>query len=200
MGLKSPPKWKLGELANDNPTLFERRLCERFFRFDIPKTIGEVEHLYLRRLYLVHPKYPRTLLEEEEVFDLLRELPFDYDERAVRSFWDEAKHRLVSPNLYLHHILLPDQDRNLHDHPADFGAFILNGGYIEKMPGSVVYREKGKGRFQDADQLHSIDYVLPGTWTLFARGDKTRIWGFQTPNGWVDFRTYLKEGDKTPES
>lgn len=34
--------------------------------------------------------------------------------------------------LYLHHILMPDGDRDLHDHPYPFASLILSGGYTEE--------------------------------------------------------------------
>ena len=34
--------------------------------------------------------------------------------------------------LYLHHILLPDGDRDLHDHPYPFASLTLKGGYTEE--------------------------------------------------------------------
>jgi hypothetical protein len=55
--------------------------------------------------------------------------------------------------LYLHHILMPDGDRDLHDHPYPFASLILAGGYTEErvqlvnrgvmwgtMPGEVTER------------------------------------------------------------
>jgi hypothetical protein len=29
-------------------------------------------------------------------------------------------------------------------------------------------------------------------WTLFWHGRRTRVWGFQTSDGWTDYRSFLR--------
>lgn len=136
-------------------------------RFDIWKEIDGVNTLYLRRF------------------------------RIIQTKWF---------GLYVHYIPMPDQDRHLHDHPWNFGVFLLNGGYVEEIPdphdpawetgtGSTItkIRRRFTFRTQQAEQLHRIREILPGTWTLFFRGNKRRHWGFQTENGWKHWLNYLRD-------
>lgn len=48
----------------------------------------------------------------------------------------------------VHHILRPDADRELHDHPFDFTSIILSGGYWEYRPPSPVARHYALARTQ----------------------------------------------------
>lgn len=95
--------------------------------------------------------------------------------------------------IYLHHILLSDSDRNLHDHPFDFTTRILWGSYIEHQPYQAPRRcRMGTKLVHIATDLHSIELPKSGrtVWTLFIRGPKYREWGFQTPAGWVHEKEY----------
>lgn len=115
--------------------------------------------------------------------------------------------------VYLHQILLSDDDRALHDHPWDFKTILLSGGYYEEIPagwnnlrrsahGALVGTMETKKIFHPrfsvirhkAEDLHRID--LPDgkpVWTLFIAGNKSREWGFMSPKGWVHWREYINE-------
>lgn len=102
-------------------------------------------------------------------------------------------------SIHLHHILRSDSDRVLHDHPWDFISVIIWRGYTEwtyqvancpltvKLPrwhgiGSVLFRR--------AEHFHRVTMTKP-MWSLVFCGPRRRTWGFQTNEGWVDWRTYL---------
>ena len=59
---------------------------------------------------------------------------------------DGLSRRPFGRTLYLHCFVSSDDDRALHDHPADFTTFILRGGYDEIVPSAAVYSERGKLR------------------------------------------------------
>lgn len=103
----------------------------------------------------------------------------------------------------LHHILRADIGEDVHDHPFDFVSYILAGGYAETLrerdpacsggdPWCYVCRVFSTGDVvrRRAEDLHRLVCVLPGTWTLVFAGPKRRVWGFQTPDGWVPWREY----------
>ena len=107
---------------------------------------------------------------------------------------------LVTQSLcgYLHHILRSDADRNLHDHPFDFVTIVLWGGYYEHTPAGRRWCPPGTVIRHSAEDLHRIEIPAGQTaWTLFLRGPRTRDWGFQTPDGWIDWRDYEEAGDMT---
>jgi hypothetical protein len=105
----------------------------------------------------------------------------------------------------LHHIATPDYDRHLHDHPWDFWSVVLSGGYAECRPLMVEpcfwldadseaaiaeFRAPGSFASRRATDRHRIDYVRPGTYTLFVYFRKRQWWGFYTPAGKVHWQDY----------
>lgn len=104
--------------------------------------------------------------------------------------------------IYIHQFHASDSDRHMHDHPFWFLSLILWGGYIERLPDRVRTCRPGRIIFHRAADLHSVTLRLKQVrknvwaerpaWTLIIAGPKTRVWGFQTETGWVDFETYLK--------
>ena len=116
-----------------------------------------------------------------------------------------------SLRVYLHEILLSDEDRHMHDHPWDFTTILLSGGYIEERPVEPQrFTKQSDGGYKmetvrikwprfsrikhRAEDFHRIE--LPEgkpVWTLFFAGDKRRDWGFMTEDGWVHYRKYLND-------
>lgn len=98
--------------------------------------------------------------------------------------------------VYLHHILVSDRDRALHDHPWSFFSLVLWGAYKEYLfsdsgdpEEAYEYRGLLSGRMRKAEDYHRIEIIRP-CWTLFVVGPKTRSWGFLTEEGWVEHRQY----------
>jgi hypothetical protein len=88
----------------------------------------------------------------------------------------------------LHNILLSDHDC-LHDHPWAFISFILKGGYVEHTAtGSKIYHP-GQLLYRRAKWAHKLEIHQPA-WTLVITFRKTRMWGFFTPRGWVEYFNY----------
>lgn len=121
-------------------------------------------------------------------------------------------------SIRIHHILLPDQDRHLHDHPWNARTVILKGGYIEQRiftahpkKGSVWewLASKGKASWSETHSVkkvrsrgvtatlaygeyHRIIFVPPdGCWTLFITGRYRGTWGFDVDGKKVKWRKYL---------
>jgi hypothetical protein len=105
----------------------------------------------------------------------------------------------------VHHIVTPDYDRELHDHPWDFVSIVLRGGYTEARPIDVEpcfagtselvchgFRGAGSIARRRATDRHRITDVMSDTWTLFVTGAKRQWWGFYGPTGkihWKDFES-----------
>lgn len=101
--------------------------------------------------------------------------------------------------LYYHRFYRPDMDRDLHDHPWNFSAFILTGGYTEQWkrnPTQQIVNLRTWERWSYhkvlKTEIHSITSIKPGTRTLLFVGKRTREWGFWTEDGWVSWQQYTE--------
>ena len=99
----------------------------------------------------------------------------------------------------LHWILTPDPHPDPHDHPVSFLSITVRGQYEEGLfagygsCGLTAYHlNTNRIRLRCAVDIHRILEVAPGTVTLVFSGPSERIWGFHTPDGWVDWRTYRR--------
>ena len=93
---------------------------------------------------------------------------------------------------YIHKILLSDEPI-LHDHPWNWGTFIISGGYHEHTPTGTFWRGPGSWRIKKSTDMHWLELnENKPCWTLFWHGIRSRTWGFQTDDGWTDYRTFLK--------
>ncbi len=98
------------------------------------------------------------------------------------------------PSVRLHHILVPDSDRDLHDHPWNARTVILRGWYIEQRLNGFHYRAAGDTFKLDFEQYHRIKDVSPGgVWTLFITWRHRGDWGFLVEGEKVDWRTYTAQ-------
>ena len=82
--------------------------------------------------------------------------------------------RNLGGNVYLHEILRSDDDRALHDHPWDSTSYVLEGGYVEHLPGGdQVWRAPGSVIQRKAEDLHRLE-LLDGqpALSLFFTGPK----------------------------
>lgn len=120
------------------------------------------------------------------------------------------RYRLLSTpwfNLYLHQILKSDEDRHFHDHPWSFRSYILRGSYEEQFRCPPDFNATHYRRYRrydlvrhPAEDVHSLTLVTPEVWTLVLTSGRARVWGYQTEQGWIDFKTYrqLKNEGKLP--
>lgn len=101
--------------------------------------------------------------------------------------------------LYLHFIFEPDLDRDPHDHPCNFWALIVRGGYLEdvfthpltRIPRSNTWGP-GTVHKMPVEFAHQIRRLNGKTVTLCWFGHRQRQWGFWTDEGFVDQETYRK--------
>lgn len=122
--------------------------------------------------------------------------------------------------LRLHNILTSDEGRDFHDHPWGFTSLILSGGYVEHRPGcgcepipndgrkrvANLHHDPGGCRYygpgsvvrRDATDLHRLELVNGPAWTLVLTSPYHRMWGFQTADGWVDFKSYQRSFYRDP--
>lgn len=112
----------------------------------------------------------------------LKECPYFY--RYILDFGPFA--------IRLHHWLADDDHRAYHDHPYWFWTFVLKGGYVDVSPDKRFPEDHalnqllesrdilnfGSMRFRPAEYKHSVQDVIPGTWTFLITGKPFRRWGF----------------------
>lgn len=108
----------------------------------------------------------------------------------------------------LHFFPRGDDDFCLHDHPWDFEAEILQGGYVEHLPPKAWFdtnrilgpawnermeiRVKGDKIAHHAADLHCVGAVHPDTWTEVRTRKVSRDWGFHPPGEvWQPAQQYL---------
>lgn len=92
-------------------------------------------------------------------------------------------------SIRVHHIIRPDEDRHLHDHPWNYRTVILDGTYAEmRSDGKQYRRETGDTAEGKHNDFHKITWVDPviGAVTLFITFRYRGTWGFKVP-----YREYL---------
>ena len=129
---------------------------------------------------------------------------------AYRSDIHDYMHRWIFSTpwgmLRLHHILRSDDDRDLHDHPADFASLILAGGYQEVVHGKLAVNVYGPFSVvrRKAEDLHRImlnkyfDHIKDcevSAWTLVWMHPRRREWGFlkEDTGEWIHHDKYFKD-------
>jgi len=109
---------------------------------------------------------------------------------------EEKRKNRFPISIRVHHICLPDDARDLHDHPWNARTVILKGGYIEQRlddDGEVRYyvRNPGDTAKIKFGQYHTIDRLADGgAWTLFITGKYRGTWGFLVNGIKVQWRQY----------
>jgi hypothetical protein len=102
------------------------------------------------------------------------------------------------PSIRIHHIVRPDGDRHLHDHPWNARTIILRGWYSEELPETPNwrrwhFRSRGYTGRLLFGQFHRIDEVATGgAWTMFITWGYRGTWGFEVDGNKVPWREYLE--------
>jgi hypothetical protein len=95
-------------------------------------------------------------------------------------------------SIRIHKILLPDDDRDLHDHPWNARTFILYGTYAEQRKDGIYFRYSGTTATLKFGEYHRITKVSPqGVYTLFVTGKYQGTWGFLVNGVKVKYKKYL---------
>lgn len=111
-------------------------------------------------------------------------------------------------SIRIHHIVQPDNDRHLHDHPFNARTWIMRGGYeeVRMRPFSALYvpsermmelhRFPGDTSTLGFDQYHKITKIADGgALTFFMFGRYRGDWGFLVNGVKVLRREYLRRFD-----
>lgn len=101
------------------------------------------------------------------------------------------------PAVRVHHILVEDRDRHMHDHPWNARTFILRGWYDEKRldhEGFVhsftrVAGSTARLRFGEYHQISEV--CAGGVYTLFVTWKYRGTWGFLVDGRKIQWREYL---------
>lgn len=102
-------------------------------------------------------------------------------------------------NVYLHHFVGPDNEKELHDHPWFSLSFLIRGRYIEhslKYPDGKKYSAPNFF-LRPASFFHRVEYD-GGAWTIFITGPMVKPWGFMT--SWVQYSGVPKADRKSIEA
>ena len=121
------------------------------------------------------------------------------------------------PSIRIHEILLPDEDRHMHDHPWDAQTIILRGWYVEERenpefdtfvpihpyntPNEVWLRHPGTTAPLRFGEFHRItgksrEPVVTMFITFAYRG----TWGFKVDGEKIPFREYLAQRQNEDEA
>lgn len=95
---------------------------------------------------------------------------------------------------YAHLMHRSDADDELHDHPFDNTTILLEGAWVEHLPGGATRSASpGDCIIRQAHEEHRIEIIDGPTKSLFWRGPKIREWGFHTTEGWVHNQTFFRQ-------
>lgn len=96
-------------------------------------------------------------------------------------------------NVYLHKWMDSDRDKVLHDHPYANISVVLEGSYVEQTKRGLRRYGAGAIKLRRAKSPHRI-IMNTGKpcWTIFITGPRIREWGFHCPNGWKDWKSFVK--------
>jgi hypothetical protein len=104
-------------------------------------------------------------------------------------------------NIYLHHIMASDDERALHDHMYWNISILLKSVYLEHFEHHKKWRVSPSIILRKPETLHRIELTrneygieIP-TWSLFITGPRVRDWGFKCPQGWRNWREFVKSTD-----
>lgn len=103
----------------------------------------------------------------------------------------------------LHKWLGPDDLRNLHDHPWNYLAMVIKGGYVEYLDdkeekSSLYQMVPWKPVYRHARRKHAVHpYILP-TWSILLTGPEKREWGFWVKGKFRKRNKYFFENGHHP--
>jgi hypothetical protein len=130
-----------------------------------------VHHWFIKLVEKIFQRLPRRVI---------------YD-RNTESTYLERFYLIKTPALeiVLHHLLRPDSDFRLHNHPWGWAlSLIVVGGYIEErlqedMGTRVRAFHRGQLNVIESETFHRISSLLSEeVWTLFIHGRRNKDWRF----------------------
>ncbi len=101
----------------------------------------------------------------------------EYNETFVR--YDIIKTRWF--RIFVHNLIAVDAHDSCHNHPWNFVALILKGGYSEyTFETGWVWRPAGSLLRRPAAWAHNVTTKPAGMWSLVITGPKAFEWGFKS--------------------
>lgn len=105
-------------------------------------------------------------------------------------------------NIYLHHMLLSDDEIH-HDHMYPSVSLVLDEGITENYrlqpPDSPVLQRtfsQGDVVWRSSVMSHQLVVNKP-SWTIFVTGPRLKQWGFWCPQGWRHWKEYVEKKGNT---
>lgn len=96
--------------------------------------------------------------------------------------------KTIHYSIKIHKLLMSDP-ADMHDHPWNYTAIILYGGYIDHSntskhykPGSIITRKAHVPHYLELPEGQKCSY------SLIITSRKYRDWGIHTNQGWIDSR------------
>lgn len=100
-------------------------------------------------------------------------------------------------NVFVHHFLKSDKERDLHDHPWPSISILLSKSQVFEIYQSTYglgkitrHIKRFRPIFRTALHQHRVILKSKDAWTLFAVGPKVREWGFWPGGVFVPWRVY----------
>lgn len=128
-----------------------------------------------------------------KIFPVLREIR---SKEGVLHFRCRQLFRIGEYFLCVHSFWQAEKDPYEHDHPRDFIAMGIYGGYVEQHNWKEVEVPPFKPRLLRAEYHHKILRLRNGkkAMTLSFCGPQRRIWGYVKQDGtWVSNEDYFKQ-------
>ena len=77
----------------------------------------------------------------------------------------------------IHHIMRPDEDRDLHDHPWNARTIILRGSYVEQRQASDEWKKAVRAAMVPNPHPKIVDWVMKDAceWIRRDQGDTARL-------------------------
>jgi hypothetical protein len=119
-----------------------------------------------------------------------------YDDPA-QPFLSVATMASELENLYLHEFKRNDRE-DPHCHPWRNASLVVSGSYTESVydhVGNFLYdavRRPGDIVLREANSVHAIQELIPGTLSLFATMPKEKDWGFWKDERFIHWQNYAK--------
>ena len=82
-------------------------------------------------------------------------------------------------SIRLHNWLADDDHRHMHNHPYAFVTIVLRGGYTDVTENGKEVVRAFTWRYRPANHMHSVQDVIPNSWTLLITGPASQRWGFK---------------------
>ena len=102
--------------------------------------------------------------------------------------------------IYIHNLLVSDEDKHMHNHPWSFFTLLLKGSYEQLFYikskvgadcGGTIKMYERDSFTMGKNAYHKITLLTPTAWTLFFAYGKKSSWGYLLDDkSHIDFKDY----------